>query len=376
MLRQPNYLLLAHENIQHRKTKRKYIKFIIISIILMMTVGGVSAAYFIRDTVQPPELPSAPPVSFNLSIPVTEQAPEPVSSDEYKEGYWFDDFIEMPNPLTFDGWDRRDDFFTVLIIGLDGGGNANVIMVGAYDHAEQRGYLLSIPRDTRVDVQRNRRKIVAAYPVGQLNGGGHQGGIERMKQEVQTLIGFKPDFYVLVDFNAFIRIIDAFGGVEIYVPFDKIYDDPYQDLHIDIPAGLQMLNGEQALHFVRYRRGNDRSMTITDYQRIENQQLVISTLLNDMMSPRTILQIPEMIRTYREYVSTDLQIGEKLWFAAQFFNIRDVAAISTYTLPMLGTSGAPAWYELPDRDGILNLVNRSFNPFNQYITEDMLRIVQ
>jgi LCP family protein required for cell wall assembly len=282
---------------------------------------------------------------------------------------------EIPNPHILDGWERKPDFFTILIMGLDGGVNSNVIMIGAYDQAAQKAYLISIPRDTRVDVQRNRRKIVAAYPVGMLGGGGHKGGVEQMKDEIQTLIGFRPDYYALLNFDAFITIIDAFGGIEIDVPFHMRYDDPYQDLHIDIQPGLQVLDGENALHFARFRRANTGYQGITDYQRIENQQLVINTLLQDLLSPRTILRIPGLLRTYRDYVHTDLTLGEKIWFAGQLHAVRDVNDLSTYTLPTTGTSGPPAWYEFPYGPGILELVNRTVNPFTQDITADMLKII-
>jgi LCP family protein required for cell wall assembly len=248
-------------------------------------------------------------------------------------------------------------------------------MVAAYDGVARRGYIVGIPRDTLVDVQRNNRKIVAAYPSGRGGGRGHEGGVERLKQEVQTLIGFRPDFYVSVDFDAFVRLVDAVNGVEVNVPFHMRYDDPYQNLSINIPAGIQTLNGRQALHFVRFRLANDRSMTISDYQRIENQQQVMHALFRELLSPRTILLVPELIRTYRDHVSTDLSLGEQAWFAEQLSGVSGPAALTTYTLPTTGTSGSPNWFELADRDAILELVNRTINPFVQDITANMLRII-
>ena len=362
--------------INNKNQRKLFIKYFTISFacIAVAVAGAVTGLATFNNNVRAPEIPEF--VVTMPEIPLFENIIEnvqPSNIDAASEPE-FDFFYEIPNPLTLEGWERKPDFFTILVMGLDGGVNANVIMVGAFDIAEQQAYIISIPRDTRVDAERNRRKIVSAYPVG-LRTGGHEGGVERMKQEVQTLIGFRPDFYVLVDFDAFISIIDGFGGVEIDVPFHMRYDDPFQDLHIDIPAGLQLLDGENALHFARFRRANRGYREITDYQRIENQQLVINTIVQEMISPRTLLRIPGLLRTYREYVSTDLSLGEKLWFAGQLNNIRDGNALSTYTLPTAGTSGPPAWYEFPYEAGILELVNRTINPFTKDITADMLRII-
>ena len=363
--------------VTNKKRNKQFLKyfsifFVVISLVVASAAWGFMS---VTDNIRPPEIPDIAVTLPEISALDIPRRDDTQSSADVAEDPDPEDLFEIPNPHTLEGWERKPDFFTVLVIGLDGGTNANVIMVGAYDNAAQQAYIVSIPRDTRVDVQRNRRKIVSAYPVGMLNGGGHEGGINRMKQEVQTLIGFRPDFYVLVDFDAFILIVDAFGGVEIDVPFHMRYDDPFQDLHIDIQPGLQVLDGENALHFARFRRANPGYRGIDDYQRIENQQLVINTLLQDMLAPQALLQVPTLLGAYRDHVYTDLSLGEKLWFAGQLNNIRDASALATYTLPTAGTSGAPAWYEFPCEAGILELVNRTINPFTQDITADMLRIV-
>jgi len=269
--------------------------------------------------------------------------------------------------------ERKPYFFTFLLFGIDDGNNADVIIVGALDTTSQNAYIISIPRDTRVEVERRLRKPVAAYSVGRGGGRGHDGGVAQMKADVQTLIGFRPDIYISVEYEAFVRMVDAVNGVEVYVPFHKRYEDPTQNLSINISAGRQVLDGAQALNFARFRMASPGFRAITDYQRIENQHQIIRALFDELLSPRTILRIPEFISIYRTYVNTNLAYGEKLWFADQLAGMRG-ATISTYTLPMRGTSGAPGWYELPDRDEILELINRTINPFTREITAEMVRI--
>jgi anionic cell wall polymer biosynthesis LytR-Cps2A-Psr (LCP) family protein len=146
-------------------------------------------------------------------------------------------------------------------------------------------------------------------------------------------------------------------------------------LRINIPAGTQVLDGERALHFARFRMANPGFRSISDYQRIENQQQIITALFNELLSPATITRVPELIGIYREHVNTNLSYREKLWFADQLVRF-GVAEIFTYTLPTTGTSGPPSWYELPDQDGILELINRTISPFTREITAEMVRIVQ
>jgi len=328
------------------------------------------------NSIRPPDIPVVEPVMIN--IPVREVTPNdrPTINTETEDYPEYED--DQPPPLIATLSERKPLFFTFLVVGLTEGLNANTIMIAAYDGETRRGYVISIPRDTLVDVERNSRKIVSAYNVGRLRGGGHEGGVERLKYEVQSLVGFRPDFYVTVDYAAFVRMIDAVGGVEIYVPFHKRYDDPWQSLHIDIPEGLQMLDGINALHFARYRRGNNPRETITDYQRIENQQQVISSTIQRLMTPMTVLRIPEFIGIFNNYVDSDLAPGELLWFANQartFIGGDGTDALEFHTLPMAGTSGAPRWYELADEAGILELVNRTVNPFIQDITADDIRII-
>ncbi|MCL2376931.1 MAG: LCP family protein [Defluviitaleaceae bacterium] len=342
-----------------------FVKTFSIAAAVMLLAGGIGWLA-VNNAVRPPDIP----------VIAAGGAVFDVGDDEgYDVDGELDDELLPPQLAQFE--ERKPMFFTFLIFGLTEGLNANTIMVAAYDAEAQQGYIISIPRDTLVDVQRNSRKIVSAYPVGRLHGGGHEGGVERMKYEVSTLIGFRPDFYVRVDYEAFIRMVDAVGGVEIYIPFRMYYHDPFQDLRIDLQAGLQTLDGEDALRFARYRTGTPGiSPTISDYQRIEHQQQVLAAVASQLLTPASILQIPEFVGIFNDHVYSDLAMGELLWFANQAINIGGTEALHTYTLPMLGTSGAPYWYELADEEGILELINRTINPLVRDITAEDLRIVQ
>jgi len=271
--------------------------------------------------------------------------------------------------------ERRPLFYTFLIFGLDSGNNADAVIVASLDLTNNKVYAISIPRDTLIDAERRLRKPVAAYSFGRRDGAGHDGGVAQMNADMQTLFGFVPDFYVKLNYRAFVQMIDSVGGVEINVPFHMRYDDPTDNLRINIPAGLQVLDGERALQFARFRMANPGHRAITDYQRMENQQQIMLALFDELLSPQTITRVPELIEIYRENVATNLTNREMLWFAGQLKYLRD-AEFSAYTLPTTGTSGRPSWYELPDAAGILELVNRTVNPFTYEITEEMVSILE
>ena len=357
--------MLAQNKQQNINNRKFLIKVLIITTAALLLAGGIGWMV-LNSVIRPPEVPNIP----IANTPPTENE-DP--NDELDDG--LSDSLLLPNFGQYE--ERRPDFYTFVIFGLTEGLNANTIMVAAYDAASREGYIISIPRDTLVDVQRNNRKIVSSYPSGRLGGRGHEGGVEQMRRDVQSLVGFRPDFYIRVDYEAFIRMVDAVGGVEIYVPFHMYYNDPYQNLHIDLQPDFQILNGEDALRFSRYRTGtNGISPTISDYQRIVHQQQVLAAVFSRLITPASILRIPEFISIFNEYVYSDLSAGELLWFANQARSIGGLDALNLYTLPMLGTSGRPYWYELPNPEGILELVNRTVNPLIRDITMDDLRIAQ
>ena len=353
---------MANKDFPASPRAKRLIKIASISLValLVLLLGGLA---LLRSYIRPPVISDATagpaPTTAPLATDMPFVAPEPG--------------VNMPHLSPTEGRERKPHFFTFLIFGLDDTMNADSIMVAAYDGVAQEMYLISIPRDTHVDTDRWLRKIVSAYPTGLFYGDGHADGVENLMRDVQGLIGFRPDFYISIEKEALVHVIDAVGGVELYVPFHMYYDDPCQDLHINIPAGLQRLDGENAAHFASYRLGNNPRDSITDYRRIKHQHQLLTALFQELLTPHTLLRIPDLIRTYRNYVGSNLSLGEQLWFGAQVYRMGEKALL-TYTLPILGTSGAPYWFELPNGAAILELVNRTVNPFTRDITADMLRI--
>ena len=344
-----------------------------ITIILGLAAGMYA---FWHNMVEPPEPPPVGdiiPPHMITSPPVRETTPDMPAFTQPEEDPADEYILEGIAPFVESDWERREKFFTFLIFGLDEGENTDTIMVAGFDEIAGRGYIINIPRDTRVDVQRRARKINSAYPVGRLGGRGHEGGVEQLKREVQTLIGFRPDFYVALDMSVVVDIIDSIGGVEINVPFHMRYTDPYQDLFIDIPEGVQLLDGEDAMNFARFRLADRGFTAVNDFRRIEHQQQLLTALFRTMISPSNIPRIPELVGLGGDLVTTDLELLHLVWFGTQLALATDPTSLETHTLPIAYTR-REGWYEMPCATGILELVNRTINPFTTDITRDMLRI--
>jgi len=285
-------------------------------------------------------------------------------------------------PEGFTVSDRKDQFYTFLIFGTDNGVNTDTIMVGSYDGVNKKANIISIPRDSKIDATFSPHKINAAFAVGTLNGGGFTGGVDRMQREIKKIIGFIPDFYVCVDLNAFVQLVNSVGGIDVHVGQDMVYDDPYQNLHINLKAGEQHLNGQQAMEFARYRHGNlddpNRTAEITDYGRILDQQQVINAMLQNMIKPENYNKTNDYINIFTNNVKTNMAGSDELWFAAQLLQTKDKGsdALSMYTIPTdPNGSGPPNYYEYILKNDTLKLINETINPYTKDITADMLDII-
>lgn len=358
----------AKDSNQKAEAQSKHRILSFVKVLTVISVLIISCVIIIKGMIKPPVIPQ---YSEDGTLNYDDIAFLPAEREE--EDMFIGNDLNAPEGFTAD--DRKEQFYTFLIVGLDKGINTDTIMIASYDGINKEANIISIPRDSMVNVKRKIKKINAAYPAGTLNGGGKEGGVKQLKREVKTIIGFIPDFYICVDLDAFVKIVDAIGGVDINVGLDMKYDDPTQNLHTDIKKGEQLLDGENALKFARYRKGNNSRATISDYQRMENQQTVIKAILAKLLKPANILKIPEFIEIFDENVYSDIKTENMLWFAEQLNKIKGTEALSTYTMPTIGTSGLPMYYEYLDKSGIVELVNKTINPYKKDIDKKDLDII-
>ena len=346
-----------------RRTRILFKSFAVtILAVLVMVVAGV----LLWNRAVAPPTPS--PTDW-MPMPVDPNPPDD-ATDPGEENPNDADFVYVwPAPERFTDEDRREMFWTFLIIGLNEGRNANTVMVASYDGVTREANLISIPRDVAVHPTRNGRKLSSSYIAGSGGGRGREGGIAQVQRDVMNVVGFIPDFYVVIDYDAFFTIIDAIGGIEIDVPMRMRYSDPYQNLEIDIHPGLQLMDSETALHFVRFRQSNRNtnypSLPGGDFGRVRNQQIVIEEVVNRLLRPQSLLLIPEFVDIFNASVYTNLTFSNMMYFALELNHVRGTDALSSHVLLPARSGGSPLYEEFLGPQTVLELVNNTINPFNR-----------
>lgn len=228
----------------------------------------------------------------------------------------------------------------VLVLGVSTDLDSELtdtIMVASYNPNTQKANLLSIPRDTFTGKYKNKatasQKINALYNINK--------NPQKTLDAVNEITGLDIQYYVLVRTEALIKLVDAIGGVEFNVPIDMKYDDPTQDLHIDLKAGVQKLNGDKAEQLLRWRHSNSKNGVMTtypseygndDFGRMRTQRDFIVETLKQTLKPGNIFKIGEILEIAHKNVETNLELSyikDYVPYAVEF----NTENMTTATLP-------------------------------------------
>ncbi len=263
---------------------------------------------------------------------------------------------------------RRDGVSTILLIGTDqGGARTDTLMLLTADRPGRRLSLVSIPRDTLVNGTYSVPKINSVY--GANNGGAE--GIEMLLTRVEQCVGFRPDGYILIRLDAFVDVVDALGGIRFDVPVDMFYNDPSQDLYIDLAQGLRTLSGQEAMGLVRFRSG----YADADLGRVQVQRQFLSALIDQAVSLKGVVKSPLLLRIFLNSTETDLTAGNFLWLAETAL-LADRSNIQTATLPgSPRVIGDGAYYVL-DPASVAQTVSTYCTPYERDVTTGDLEIRQ
>ena len=261
-------------------------------------------------------------------------------------------------------YQRRDDCWTFLLIGMDmSGGNTDSLMLAMYDVGAQSVSVASIARDTRIDVERKNKKINAAYALA--------GGVDALKEEVTKTFGVPIDYYFRVNIRGFIRLVNAVDGVDFNIPCYMDYDDPEQNLSIHYAKGTRHLNGQQALEVCRFRQNNEGSpygYGYGDAGRQETQRALLMAVIKKALSHPE--KINEYLNIASENLETDMKLSELAWFATKALSF-DMEKLSTMSMPCEWIN--PYMYLNPEET--LAMVNEYLNPYTTPRTAEMLDII-
>ena len=275
-------------------------------------------------------------------------------------------FLLPVQPTAAGSADRRAGVSTVLLVGTDAGNvRTDTLMLLNVDRPHRSLSLVSIPRDTLVNGGYTVPKINSVY--GANNGGSV--GMDMLLTRVAECIGFRPDGYILVRLEAFEALVDTLGGVEFDVPVDMYYNDPGQDLYIDLKAGKQTLSGEEALGVVRFRSG----YADADLGRVQVQRDFVSALLKQAVSAKSVIKSPVLLQTLLNHMESDLSAAQYLWLAEGLL-VADRSDIQTVTLPGTAQNIGGGSYYVLDPALVAQTVNAYCNPYRTEITAMHLNI--
>jgi LCP family protein required for cell wall assembly len=207
-------------------------------------------------------------------------------------------------------WEGKEKV-NILLMGGDSRGlldkqnpRSDTMMVLSLDPVTKQAYLFSILRDTYVEIPghwRDRANAALAY-----------GGPELAMRTISNLLGIPIQYYVFVDFEGFIALVDAIGGIDYYVEKDMKYisraDGP--EYSIDLKQGMQHLDGNMALQYVRFRHD-----ALSDYARTERQRNFLKAVAKKMQTPSSLITLPNTLKKVEPYIETNLSLGTMLRLA-------------------------------------------------------------
>lgn len=242
----------------------------------------------------------------------------------------------------------------ILVMGSDRRPNTpnwrtDVMMIVALDYETNRAGVISIPRDIFIDriPSHNPNKINVVDYLGEQDEP-DGGGPKLLGNIIQEKMGIPIDHYVRFDFNGFVELVDALGGVEVEI--DCPYYDYFEieDVVLNVKPGLQRLTGEEALVYVRSRRLGG------DLDRARRQQRFIWAIRNQVLNENILTKLPALYNALGDSVQTDLGIVQTLRvarFALGLDRENIHGFVIGYPLVQQGYAGA-MWVFLADWDAI------------------------
>ena len=305
-----------------KKSKRKRIALISLAVVCVLMLGGIGAAWAYITQVDS-SLRDDLDADLLNSLAVTDSPSDPFY-------------------MLLIGADKSEDRDASGEFG--GSYRTDSMILARVDPQEKEVTLISVPRDTRVNIPgHGEQKINAAYAFG---------GASLAVDTVSELAGVPISHYAEIDFDGFKAVVDALGGVEVDVPME--INDDMAGGHVD--AGLQTLNGEQALILCRSRHNYD-DIGNGDAIRAANQRLVLSAIMKKVMNS-DVATITNTVSTLAEYVTTDYSVTGLIGLAQSMMGIDVSNNVYTAAVPTTSVYEDNLWWEVLDEAAWEEMMNR------------------
>jgi polyisoprenyl-teichoic acid--peptidoglycan teichoic acid transferase len=243
-------------------------------------------------------------------------------------------------------YEKQDVGYDHLVNSFHGLSDSMLLL--RFDPEKEKVSVLSIPRDTRVNIE--------GYGTRKINHANDYGGPALTAQVASELLGgVKIDRYVRVNVQGVEKLIDALGGITVNVPKDMKYNDFSQHLYIDLKKGVQHLDGNKTMQFLRFRYDE-----FGDISRVQRQQMLMRSAVEQTLKPATIIKIPKILSVIQSHLDTNLTVRE-LMALSNFASKTDRSHIQMMMLP--GDFNDPnegVSYWLPNEQRIRKLMTQHF----------------
>lgn len=357
---------------KNTRRKPKQAKGAVITEVMVILLFAVIALIVaIRLFYQPPQVSDDLPFDTD---PIVTTAPLPQTNDKGET-------VEAPdvpvgpaateNPVEYI---RREGVYNFLIAGHDRVAvNTDVLIVASFDTKNNALNLVQIPRDTYADYTTSSyRKINGALSV-YLNETRYDYGksMEMLMDFLMKNLNIKLDYYALIDLDILQEMVDAIGGVYLTVPADMDFVDPTPDsgFEIHLKAGPQLLNGEQAEQFVRFRYGYVQA----DIGRNDAQKIFMAAFLKQYKQNLNLSTLTKTVESMIKHVTTNLSVADCVFFAKEALEL-DMSKVVMVNMPgsdVREKDGLQQWYFVLSRAGALDAVNRFLNVYTADITDSI-----
>lgn len=235
-----------------------------------------------------PKIPEEKTGKSKMEVKVEKRKPAkalPEKEDETKK----EDSAETQTEIS--------DNVILLAVPDKGGLRTDVVMMLVFNHKDKKINLISIPRDTKVTYGSKTCKLNAVAIKGK------SVDMDILKSEVTELTGICIDSYLFIDIEAVKNTVDLFGGVTFNVPVRMVYEDPYQNLYINLHPGKQLINGGEAEQLLRFRK-----YTMGDLKRTEVQRNFLKEAFSQHAKVENLWKISEWYNMVKGHIKTDVSL--------------------------------------------------------------------
>ena len=240
----------------------------------------------------------------------------------------------------------------IILLGFDtrketGSLNSDVMMVAAFNPKTKSATVVSIPRDSKIELDGYKARKANAYyarfySAAKSDGLDKKSAERKAKQDIRKMFGeffdIPLNYTATINFQGFADVVDALGGIDVDVDMDMHYVDNADGTNIDLTKGHQKLNGDKALDFVRYRKSNDGKNMSSDFDRNQRESQVLGEIADKLKSFSSVTKIAGVIRAVGSNMRMDIPSGEVENMISTYFGISrsDITFI-----PLEGTWKSP-----------------------------------